>query len=149
MSAAGVPSHLEPVGMCRDDGKRPDGATLIPCKQGKCLVWDFICVNTIARSHLAKAASQACFPSSAAETKKKSKYACLSGNYIFTPIALETLGPWGPEAAAFVSEVGRRLSSATGDPRSTSFLRQKMSIAVQRGNAMCITGSYPLVRDEF
>ena len=50
LCAAGVPSHLEPVGLSRDDGKRPDGATLIPWKQGKCLVWDFTCVNTIARS---------------------------------------------------------------------------------------------------
>ena len=143
LSAAAVPSHLEPVGMCRNDGKRPDGATLIPWKQGKCLVWDFTCVNTIARSHLIKAVSKAGAPGLTAEEKKKAKYSCLSDSYIFTPIALETLGPWGSEAAAFVSEIGRRLFVATGDPRAASFLRQKMSIAVQRGNAACITGSYP------
>ena len=148
LNTAGVPSHLEPVGMCRNDGKRPDGATLIPWKQGKSLVWDFTCVNTIARSHLTKASSKAGSPSSAAEERKKNKYSCLSTNFAFTPIALETLGPWGPEASNFVSEVGRRLFAATGDPRSASFLRQKISMAVQRGNAMCITGSFPQGREE-
>ena len=149
LSAAGVPSHLEPVGMCRDDGKRPDGATLIPWKQGKCLVWDVTCVNTIARSHVSNAASQAGLPGIAAETKKKKKYSCLGNDKIFVPIALETLGSWGPEANNFITKVGRRLHLATGDPRSVSFLRQKISIAVQRGNAMCISGSLPREGEEF
>jgi len=149
LSAAGTPSLLEPVGMCRSDGKRPDGATVIPWKQGKCLVWDFTCVNTICRSHLSGAALQEGFPSSTAEEKKRKKYLCLADNYLFTPIALETLGPWGPEAIKFISEVGRRLSVATGDQRSTSHLRQRMSVAVQRGNAMCITGSYPSGGESF
>ena len=149
LSSAGVPSHLEPVGMCRDDGKRPDGATLIPWKQGKCLVWDVTCVNTIARSHVPSAASQAGLPATNAENKKKNKYSCLGSDRIFVPIALETLGPWGPEADSLIAEVGRRLHTSTGDPRSVSFLRQKISIAVQQGNAMCITGSLPRGGEDF
>ena len=149
LSVAGVPSHLEPVGMCRDDGKRPDGATLIPWKQGKCLVWDVTCVNTIARSHVSCAASQAGLPAANAETKKKQKYSCLSNDKIFVPIALETLGPWGPEASHLITEVGRRLHLATGDPRSVSFLRQKIGVAIQRGNAMCVSGSIPRDGDVF
>ena len=148
LSSAGVSSILEPVGMCRNDGKRPDGATVIPWKQGKCLVWDFTCVNTIARSYITSAASQAGSPSTAAEIKKKTKYSSLGNNYIFTPIALETLGPWGPEADNFIRELGRRLFSVTDDPRSTSFLRQKLSIAVQRGNAACILGTLPRSTDD-
>ena len=38
LSAAGVPSHLEPTGLSRDDGKRPDGATIVPWSQGQCSV---------------------------------------------------------------------------------------------------------------
>ena len=30
-----VPSVLEPVGVCREDAKRPDGMTLIPWKVGE------------------------------------------------------------------------------------------------------------------
>ena len=78
-----------------------------------------------------------------AEEKKKRKYSSLSGSYLFTPIAVETLGPWGPEAIGFVTELGRRLITVTGDPRSGAFLKQKISIAVQRGNASCILGSFP------
>lgn len=143
LQAAGVPSQLEPNGLSRDDGKRPDGATIIPFSKGKCLVWDVTCVNTLAASHIKSAASQAGAPSEAAELKKHKKYASLSEQYIFTPVALETLGSWGPEASTFVSELGRRLEVATGEPRAASFLRQKISIAVQRGNAVCIRQSLP------
>ena len=102
LSCAGIPSHLEPVGLCRDDGKRPDGATLIPWKQGKCLIWDFTCVNTIARSHISAAASRPGLPCSVAEEKKMKKYLCLGSEFIFTPVVLETLGPWAPEAVAHI-----------------------------------------------
>ena len=143
LQAAGVPSQLEPTGLSRDDGKRPDGATIIPFSKGKCLVWDVTCVNTLAASHIKSAASHPGAPSEAAEQKKHKKYANLSEQYIFTPFAIETLGSWGPEASSFVSELGRRLAAATGEPRATSFLRQKISIAVQRGNAVCIRQSLP------
>ena len=32
--SGGVPAVLEPVGVCRDDGKRPDGMSLIPWSWG-------------------------------------------------------------------------------------------------------------------
>ena len=38
--AADIPSSKEPQGLCRSDGKRPDGLTLIPWQSGKSLVWD-------------------------------------------------------------------------------------------------------------
>lgn len=46
MISAGVPCVLEPPGLSRSDGKRPDGLTLIPWQRGRCLVWDATCVNT-------------------------------------------------------------------------------------------------------
>ena len=38
LSAAGIPSLKEPQGLCRSDGKGPDGLTLIPWQSGKSLV---------------------------------------------------------------------------------------------------------------
>jgi hypothetical protein len=35
-----VNSTLEPNGLSRDDGKRPDGMTLVPWIKGQPLVWD-------------------------------------------------------------------------------------------------------------
>ena len=35
MDSAKIPSHLEPVGLYRCDGKRPDGTTMVPWKEGE------------------------------------------------------------------------------------------------------------------
>ena len=40
LSSARVPSRLEPPGLFRLDGKRPDGVSVVPWKNGKLLVWD-------------------------------------------------------------------------------------------------------------
>ena len=40
LASARVPSHLEPPGILRADGKRPDGASVTPRKRGQILVWD-------------------------------------------------------------------------------------------------------------
>ena len=46
------PSMLEPRGLYRTDGKRPDGVTMIPWEMGKQLVWDVIVVDALAPSRL-------------------------------------------------------------------------------------------------
>jgi hypothetical protein len=56
----------------------------------------------------------------------------------------ETLGSWGPECVAFVHDLGRRLTLATGDTREPAFLRQRLSIAVQRGNVLAVRGTVTL-----
>ena len=43
-----VPTCLEPVGLSRSDGKRPDGATLVSWKSRKPLIWDVTCVDMLA-----------------------------------------------------------------------------------------------------
>jgi len=47
-----VPATREPVGLFRSDGKRPDGATLIPWARGKPLAWDVTVPDTYADSHI-------------------------------------------------------------------------------------------------
>ena len=37
---------LEPVGLDRGDGKRPDGMTVFPFSRGKCLIWDCTCADS-------------------------------------------------------------------------------------------------------
>ena len=44
LSSIKVPSILEPNGLTRSDGKRPDGITLAPWEEGKQLVRDVTCV---------------------------------------------------------------------------------------------------------
>ena len=78
-----------------------------------------------------------------AEERKTEKYRDLAPNYHFTPLGFETLGNWGDTAISFIKELGSRLASATGEPRSTVFLRQRLSIAIQRGNAAAVRGTVP------
>ena len=73
-----------------------------------------------------------------AEDRKDSKYKHLGPAYIFTRIAIETSGAIGPRARAFLKELGRRLRRETGEANSTSHLMQRLSVAVQRGNAAVI-----------
>lgn len=141
--SAGIPSVLEPTGTCRDDGKRPDGMTLIPWQSGKALVWDFTCVDTIAKSHIRSTSSEAGAAALAAEKLKSSKYQNISNQYILVPVAVETFGSWGPRGLKFIQQIGSKIEKITGDKRATSFLFQRISIAVQRGNAASICGTFP------
>ena len=76
-----------------------------------------------------------------AESRKHNKYKELKDNYVFTPIAMETFGSWGPESLKFIKEVGSRIQESTGEKRSTSYLIQSLSMTVQRGNASSIMGT--------
>jgi hypothetical protein len=80
-----------------------------------------------------------------AEALKNSKYSELasSGDYIFSPVAIETLGVWGTSALNLCEEIGRRSRLLTGDRRATAFLKQRLGLAVQRGNAASVAGTHP------
>jgi len=60
---------------------------------------------------------------------------------IITIITIETLGPIDASAPNFLSEVGRRLTSLSGDQRETSFLFQRLSMLIQRFNSALIMDS--------
>jgi hypothetical protein len=49
---AGIPVQKEPLGLVRTDGKRSDGVTLIPWRDGGCLTWDVTVVNSVASSYV-------------------------------------------------------------------------------------------------
>ena len=68
--AASVPSRLEPSGLARTDGKRPDGVTMIPWQNGKPLVWDATCPDTLAVSYRSQATSSAGAVADLAEGRK-------------------------------------------------------------------------------
>ena len=147
LSTANVPSVLEPTGLSLEDGSRPDGMTLMPWASGKPLVWDFTCRDTLAASHLPSTSSAAGAAAARGEQEKHRKYAHLQPTYSFVPISAETLGPWGKEGLAVLLLLGKRLQAATGEPRSTSFLLQRLSAAIVRGNAASVLSCLPRTRD--
>ena len=53
MTRAKIQSIKEPL--CLDNnGKRPDGASLIPWQRGKCVTWDVTVTDTYAKSYIAQ-----------------------------------------------------------------------------------------------
>ena len=78
-----------------------------------------------------------------AETKKTRKYANIIGGVDFVSFAVETSGVWGEGAQELVSEIGRRITAVNKDVRATCFLRQRISVAIQRGNTACVLGTFP------
>ena len=50
MGSLDLPSVLEPLGLYRTDGKRPDDVTMNPWEMDKQLVWDVTIVDTLAAS---------------------------------------------------------------------------------------------------
>ena len=98
MASADIPAILEPKSLSRDDGKRPDGLTVLPWANGKCMVWDFTCPDTLAASHLDHAVVGPGAVANDAENRKSAKYKSLSPLYNFWPVAVETLGALGAEA---------------------------------------------------
>ncbi|XP_063360529.1 uncharacterized protein LOC134661400 [Cydia amplana] len=138
-----VPAILEPVGLTRDDGKRPDGMTLVPWSMGRPLVWDATCVDTFAVSHLPGTSSGAGHAATTAEDNKRRKYSTLGSGYIFEPFGVETLGSWGPSARRLFKDLASRLVDASGDQRAGQYFAQRISIAIQRGNAASLLGTLP------
>ena len=95
LTAANIPSWLEPSELYRSDGKRPKGCSIIPWKSGKVLVWDATWPNTHAPSHLPTAATQA------------AKFAHLDSSHFIVPFAVETSRVLGEAAGDFMRELGR------------------------------------------
>ena len=69
---------LEPHGLDRGDGSRPDGKTVFPFSGGRSLVWDCTCVDSFAGVHLNCSAMEAGTTANSAEERKRRKYAALN-----------------------------------------------------------------------
>ena len=147
LSSIKVPSILEPYGLTRTDGKRPDGITLAPWEEGKQLVWDVFCVDLLAPSRIEN--GSVANPVTAAEDAdelKTAKYVCLTDKgYIFQPLAFESQGGVGPSTSTFLKNLCKELCVCNQENRPGSFFRQRLSLAIQVGNAASVVGT---VRDE-
>jgi hypothetical protein len=90
----------------RDDGRRPDGGTLIPWSKGQRLIWDVTCVDTLTDSYIRKTSIIAGSAAEEASKRKHDKYQNLkSANYIFKALVFITLGPWSYRLLKF-TQVG-------------------------------------------
>ena len=116
----------------------PRRITLVQWRCGRLLVCDATCPDTFAPSHLPRDTSEAGAVAALAEQSKHEKYQDLNQCHIFTPVAIKTAGPFGPETFSFLRELGCRLKQVTGELKSFSYLQQRLSVTVQRGECAAV-----------
>ena len=127
--ASRIPSQLEPSGISRSDGKRPDGATLVPWKCGKLLVWDATCVDTYAPSYSRVASQEAGAVADQAEKQKSDKYSNMDPNmYLFAPVVIETSGVFGKQTLPFLKDLACRVRKVSGEVKSFPYLLQRLAV---------------------
>jgi len=107
------------------------------------VTWDVTVADTFATSYLPLTSLEAGSAAERAASLKNKKYEELARNHIFIPLACEVTGNWCSEAVEFLHELGDRISAVTGDRRESTFLFQRLSVALQKGNAACIIGTMP------
>ena len=104
-------------------------------------------MDTQASSYIATTSAKARRAVEAAESRKQRKYELFEDRFIVQPVGFETLGSWVPAARSFLSDIGRRVQQATGRERSSEFLRQRISMEIQRGNAASVMGTAETSKD--
>ena len=113
--------------------------------RGKAMAWDVTVPDTFTESHLSStdtAIEQRAAAKQAADNKI-AKYRGLDSTHIFLPVDIKTAGSWSQQAVELVQEIGRRTTVITEDSREITFLFQRLSVALQRGNAVSFLGTFP------
>ena len=69
---------------------------------------------------------------------KPLRHVVTAGSHMFQPIALETLSPINESAVQLLNGLGHRITSVSADDKEGQFLFQRLSIALQRFNAILL-----------
>jgi len=77
-----------------------------------------------------------------AAERKLMKYSNLPTYLIFQPIPVENLGAFSSSSSNFISALGHKISSLSGEERETSFLFQRLSVILQRFNAVLLHDTF-------
>ena len=114
-------------------------ALSLRCDQ--CCLAHATCPDTFTPPYLPSAASGVGAVAAAAEERKKRRYSHLDQCHIFVSVTIETTEVFGPETMEFLWEMGRRLQLVSADHNSTTYLIQRLSVAVKTGNAASVLAS--------
>jgi len=99
-------------------------------------------VCPLADSYVAAAAREAGSVAELEAAWKSVKYTNLDTHYTFQPVAIETLGPIKDSARDSLSNLGREISLQSGDDREASCVFQRISVLMQRFNAILLHDSF-------
>ena len=114
----------------------------MPWSRGKALAWDVTIPDTYAMSHIQSTSVESRSAAKHAARIKTLKYQDLNATHIFYPIAIETAGSWDDQAVELIEEIGRRSAQETDDTKEIMYLFQRISVAIQRGNALALTNTF-------
>jgi len=100
------------------------------------MAWDVTVPDTYAESHIGSTATKPGAAAHKTAQNKIDKYSKLASTHIFYPFAIENSGTWHEMATELTQEIGRRITAVTEDIRETTFFFRRLSMALQRGNAV-------------
>ena len=132
---AKIQASKEPLRIFNDN-KRPDSVSPYHSSDGKCVAWDVTVAEKFAASYIDSTASSAGAAAERDETLKT--YRHLQNNYIFVPLACEVMASWSNVSIEFLDSLSEKITMVTGDTNEKSHLYQRISVALQMGNAACV-----------
>ena len=103
------------------------------------MAWDVTVPDTYAESYIGNTATKPGAAVHKTAQNKIDKYSKLASTHIFYPFDIETAGTWHEMVIELTQEIGRRITTITEDTRETTFLFQRFSLALQRGNEVFST----------
>ena len=96
-------------------------------------------VSTLAQSYIDRAATVV---GAVAEMVAERKLANLASNFTFHPIAVDSLSAFSMSTLEYLSDLGHKLSSFSGEERASSFLFQRLSVSLQRFNSVLLHDTF-------
>ena len=98
----------------------------------------------LAESYVTGSAREAGAAEELAASREEEKYAIIGSDYLFAPIAVETLGPMNTSACQLFVNLRKKISSTSGDDsREGAFLFQRVSVLVPRYKAVLLHDTLP------
>jgi len=122
MSKADILAVKEASCLLRTDGKRPDGVTLIPWKDGRCVTWDVTVTDMMAQSYLAVTSQTSGAAAEAAADRKAAQVCPIDTSIFVHGVAAEAIGAINGNSIEFLDDLGRRITQVTDDNREKAFL---------------------------
>ena len=124
---------------------RAGEVTIAPWSSGKPLVWDATCPLLSLTGVLLFTLLAGLQPKPGPQESEICRSAQFP-HYCLIPLLLKplvlSLNCFETKTLSFVKSLGRRLYRHSSDPKSTSYLIQCLSIAIQWGNAISILGAH-------
>jgi hypothetical protein len=141
----GANACIEPRHVQYSDNRHPDVGFVFGSRQ---ITTDVTVRHPLAPSYVRNLAQEPLGVAISAEREKVALYEAeaKAQGVKFVPFALETTGGWGPSAVALVKQLADHAEAFTLFSRTEALvtLVQGVSMAVQRGNAQLLVGSYQL-----